>query len=183
MSAYQRALERHYAAAWEPVHLARRGAEGPVHELPPSFEVLVYPPRPGREMWTYATSGMSGGEPGGVEVHLFSPRESDELVELLTVLAHHHANTAPLALHQTIAFGRGWLEGSACEFGLLSAPHIDGPGLESFEHGGARVRCLWLVPITREERDLKRALGVDALEERFEDAGLAYLDPLRASVV
>ena len=45
------------------------------------------------------------------------------------------------------------------------------------------MNCYWLIPITRSERDFKKRLGLDALEEAFERAGLDYLDPGRPSVV
>lgn len=46
-----------------------------------------------------------------------------------------------------------------------------------------RVRFLWLLPITRAEREFKKARGTGALKQRFEEAQLDVLDPRRASVV
>jgi hypothetical protein len=43
-------------------------------------------------------------------------------------------------------------------------------------------RCSGCYPITRQERDFKREHGPEALEERFEAAGLDYSNPARASV-
>jgi suppressor of fused protein SUFU len=45
------------------------------------------------------------------------------------------------------------------------------------------VRCLWLIPITRAERDYKKENGLEALAELFERSGFAFMDPLRFSVV
>ena len=42
---------------------------------------------------------------------------------------------------------------------------------------------LWLLPVTAAERDFKAANGLEALEERFDDAELEYWDTRRASVV
>jgi len=42
---------------------------------------------------------------------------------------------------------------------------------------------LWLLPITQEERDFQIENGLDALEEQFEEKGLEYWNPARASVI
>jgi hypothetical protein len=38
------------------------------------------------------------------------------------------------------------------------------------------------VPITEQEREFKKAHGLEALEQRFESGKFDYLDPNRASV-
>jgi len=50
-----------------------------------------------------------------------------------------------------------------------------------WERGHARI--LWLLPITETERDFKAQHGLEALEQRFDDASRQYSDPQRASVV
>jgi hypothetical protein len=105
----------------------------------------------GRDMWTYATCSVSTAldeEP--IELHLFSPVQAEELVELLTVVAHFHITGARLGLGHTVNFGRPWLPGSRCSFGLISHPYLDGPSLEVARGPAFRreVRCLWLIPIT-----------------------------------
>ncbi len=106
-------------------------------------------------------------------------------MELLTVIAHYHRTGRELGLAHTVNFGRPWLPGSACEFGVLSRPYLDGQELEFLELSAATtpVRCLWLVPITRDEATFAKQNGLDALEREFERADLDYLDPNRASVV
>jgi hypothetical protein len=120
-----------------------------------------------------------------IELHLLSPIQDDRHVELLTAIAHYHRNEESLNLGHTVHFGRPWLPGSTCEFGLISLPYLEGPELEQFVPSDAEpvIRCLWLVPITREERDFKKDLGVEALEQRFEATQFNYADPLRRSVV
>lgn len=44
------------------------------------------------------------------------------------------------------------------------------------------VQHLWLIPITRAERVLKRERGAEALEQLFERAQFAFDDPFRASL-
>lgn len=46
-----------------------------------------------------------------------------------------------------------------------------------------RSQVLWLLPVTGAEVQYKKTNGIDALEERFEEARLNYLDPLRNSVI
>jgi len=47
----------------------------------------------------------------------------------------------------------------------------------------ARRRARTLLPITTAELEFKKRHGLDALEQRFEAAGLDALDPTRASEV
>jgi hypothetical protein len=67
---------------------------------------------------------------------------------------------------------------------LVSLPYLFGPTLEvvcNIPHG--HLRYLWLLPITREERELKSQEGQEVLEQRFDDYAIDSTDPLRASVV
>ena len=57
---------------------------------------------------------------------------------------------------------------------------LDGPRLEWLEK--PRVRFLWLIPLTANEVEFKRANGLDALEEKLEASRFDYLDPKRVSV-
>ena len=41
----------------------------------------------------------------------------------------------------------------------------------------------WVIPITGEERAYAAEHGLEALEQRFEEAGLEYWDPHRGSVI
>ena len=90
-----------------------------------------------------------------------------------------------MGLGHTVNFGRTWLDRSACEFGLISLPYLDGTELEEFRPSQSSqfVKCLWLVPITQSERDYKKSHGAEALESIFEKSQFDYLDPLRQSVV
>jgi hypothetical protein len=179
-------LIAHYIACWGGEPVVRRREHGPFWELPAAFCVLEFAPSRARGMWTYATCCMSlPTDEQRIELHLFSPVQSERHGELLTVVAHYHRTGAPLGLGHTVNFGRPWLPRSNCEHGLISLPYLDGPRLEEFhlQAGGGRVECLWLVPITRGERQFKIDHGLKALERRFEAAKFNYLDSLRASVV
>ena len=58
-----------------------------------------------------------------------------------------------------------------------------GPALQCCHVGDRHIDFLWLLPITQAERDFKASHGQEALEQRFEAAGLRYWDINRDSVV
>ncbi len=179
------AIERHYQRAWSCENMRKRVWKGGQdRQLPTGFGVLEIPPQRQRIMWTYATCGMSAQlDAAPLELHLFSPQQSSSHVELLTAVAHYHLTGEHLGLGHTVSFGRSWLPNSACDYGVISLPYLDGPTLEWGEIEGRQTRFLWLIPITEQEREYKRKFGMDALEQAFESAGFNYLDPNRSSVV
>ena len=128
---------------------------------------------------------MSEGLDGqSLEVFLFSPEQDEDLVELLTVLAHYHRTGARLDVGHTVNFGRPWFDASICEYGLLSLPYLDGADFEWCRlPSGTEVRFAWLIPITRGEVELATSQGLEKLEQLFEDQELDHLNPHRTSVV
>ena len=181
---YARKLQQHYESCWSASAKRFKWRSGPSEELPEDFSVLRFEPNAQRNMWTYATCGMSlATDEEPLEVHLFSPVENPQLVELLTVIAHYHRTGLFLGLGHTVNFGRPWLAGSTCDRGLISLPYLDGPSLEWLDVDGLQTRFLWLVPITRAEVEYKKTHGLEALESKLEAASFNYLDPARPSVV
>lgn len=177
-------IQFHYESFWQTKASSLRWTKGPVNELPPVFSILEFSPTKQREMWTYATCGMSlRTDKQPMELHIFAPKQNHELVELLTVVAHYHITATALSLTDTVNFGRPWWPGSKCSYGLISLPYLDGPQLEWLKIDTTSIRFLWLIPITEEERNYKRMYGIEALERRLEEAGYNYVDPERASVV
>jgi hypothetical protein len=77
------------------------------------------------------------------------------------------------------------MPGSHLTYGLISRPYCDGPALERLPgaNPGRDVSALWLLPITKSERDFKKEFGVERLEALFDQAGLQYANPQRPSVV
>jgi hypothetical protein len=178
------AIKEHYSQKWNVQPEVCLFQRGPVHELPPEFRVLAFPPHNERSMWTYATCGMSlPDDPKPIELHMFSKVRSESLVELLFVTAHFHRTSARLDLGHTVNFGRPWLTSSPCTFGLVSLPYLDGPDIENFECRDGTGKCYWLIPITKAELELKKVEGVEALETRFDASRFDYAEPMRASVV
>ncbi|MDP3237945.1 MAG: suppressor of fused domain protein [Myxococcales bacterium] len=178
-AAHSAAIENHYTKSWGPPLRRERLTRGPVHELPPDFEVLVFQRN---DSLCYATSSMSQPlDDEALELHLMAEHAQPGLVELLTVVAHYHRTGHRLGLGHSVNFGRPWLVGATASFGLISLPYLDGPDLEWSAE--PRIRFLWLLPITEREREFKKAHGTEALEQRFEEAELDYLNPNRNSVV
>lgn len=182
MTPYAR-IREHQEASWGPVLDELRLARGPMPELDPEFCVHVFAPGAERAHWVYATCGMSGDpERPSLELHmLVDARRDDECLEILTVTAWFHRVREPLCLHHTVWFGRPWIDGSRLAYGLLSIPYLT-PGVE-VQSGSPEVLHLWLLPITQAERELKMREGVEALEQRLEEAGIDFASPFRASTV
>jgi hypothetical protein len=178
------AITSHYGNVWKSMPEIDTWTSGPVHELPTLFQILCFAPTSTRSMWTYATCGMSAKRDSQpLELHLFAPVKNRELVELLTVVAYYHYTGASLGLGHTVNFGRPWLPGSRCVYGLITLPYLDGPDLEWLILDDRRVQFLWIIPVTAEEVSYKKTQGMEALERLFESANFNYADPLRKSVI
>jgi hypothetical protein len=181
---YCGAIAAHYERSWSRQGTQRRWELGPTHDLPGGFHVLEFSECERRRMWTYASVCMSQrGDESRVELHIHSPSADESHVELLAAIAHYHRTGSRLGLGHTVNFGRPWMAGSKCSYGLASLPYMDGPRLGSGVICGIEVRFLWLVPITRSEMEFKKRMGLAALEGHFEAKELDYLDPTRPSVV
>lgn len=166
--------------------MVRRWDKRPVSRLPPSFCVLEFPLMESKGAWIYATCCMSEEtESEPLELFLYSPVQSELHVELLTVICDFHRTGHLLGLGHTVNLGRPWLPGLRCDHGLISLPYLEGPKLEYHLMDGADkpVRFLWLLPITAAEREYKVEVGLDALECKFQEGPLDFLNPFRASVV
>lgn len=175
-------LASHYEKCWGAQPREQRWKLGPTHELGESFRIFEFGPGRHRS-WIYATSCMSpSSDEHPLELHLFSRHRSPSLSEPLTAVAHYHRTGARLGLRHSVNFGRPWLRGSLCDHGVISLPYLDGPDLEWFHIGPARVRCLWLIPVTTSEVESAKASGFDALETSFEQSRFDYLDAARAAV-
>ncbi len=181
---YRDEIISHYEQNWNNKASIIKWDKGPVDQLKPDFSVLEFPPNQNRNMWTYATVCMSPLEDDPmIELHLFSDKQNSNLVELLTVVANYHQNTARFGLNHTMNFGRPWQVNSPCSFGFVSLPYIDGPDIEIFRKDGFASNCYWLIPISESEVDYKERNGVEALEQLFESKGLDYLNPNRKELV
>lgn len=185
MTEYCRAIKRHYEQVWCSTGSVVRFPKGPIHELPSGFRVVRFEPTHHRQLWTYATVGMSlPSDACRLELFVLANRRIDfDVAEVLFAVAHYHRTANPLDLGHTVNFGRGWADNSRCTHALVSLPYLDGPILENAEVAGRQVRFLWLVPITPAEKDYVRMNGQSALEDLFEESGFDYADPGRPALV
>jgi len=87
-----------------------------------------------------------------------------------------------LDVGHTLPIGEPWKKDSPLDYFLVSLPYLFGPDLENMVISGMDARMLWLIPITESEKLFRHQRGLDALEQRFEDAGLRYYDPFRTPV-
>ena len=181
---YRDVIQEHYRSVWGRDGCRVEFPDGPVDELPNDFAVLEFEPDTRRSMWTYATCCMTQpSDQFPVELHIFSPRRSREPLELLFAISHYFRSERSLGVGHTVNFGKPWIDSSACQYGLISLPYLDGPDLENLKlSNGVTVKCLWLIPVTKGEVGFKKTNGLEALEEKFEDSGFDYLNPGRSSV-
>jgi len=191
MTTHTDTLSKHFEDWWGVAGKRIRVGEDPLWELSEDYAVLAFPPRIRTDKkgktwareWTYATCGMSQpGDADCLELFVESPQETLNIVELLNMTAHFHRTGSALGLGHTLNFGRPWLPGSLCHHGFISLPYIDDPQLEHAHVLGKEVRILWLIPITREEREYKKKHGVEALEDLFQRSKFRFGDPSRPSM-
>lgn len=160
---------------------------GPIHDRVPALHILSLTPQEGGRL--YVTAGLwdATQEHGhGLEFVLHTPVAADDVhVETLTMIAYYHATGHDYALGHghTVAIGRPWVHGSTCDDLLVGLPYPWGEELETCAVPGGHIRVLWLLPITEAEKTFRHTHDLEALEQRFEAAGIVPTDPCRRSVV
>jgi hypothetical protein len=162
---------------------------GAIEKTLPDFRVLEISPDQQRAMWLYASCGAwAVDSPDGYrqEFLIASPSESPSHVETLAMLANFYADEKySVSVGKMIDVGRPWMDGATCNCLLVSLPYPFGPKFEwlNLEIAELLIRFLWLIPITSAEKEYAELHGIEALEKKFEDAGIDYLDIHRKSVV
>ena len=157
---------------------------GPIRERVPDLRIA----RLDVGGWLYVTVGLWDAwqqDGHGLEFVLHAPMRDDRHIETLTMAAYYHAGGGDdaLRLGHTVPIGHPWLPGSACDHLLVSLPYLWGPSFETCDVPGGRVSLLWLLPITLAEKRFRHEYGLEALEQRFDDAAIIAADPGRGSVV
>ena len=162
--------------------------DGPIEARVPGFAELCVAPADGGDLWTYVSCGVwdavHQGELG-IEFCLIAPERAHRHALHLAQSAFYHAKpdaSQRLDLGHTVPIGEPWMPGSALDHDLVSLPYTLGPDFENCVWDGGHARILWLMPITESERDFKREHGLEALEQRFEEADVRYADPARPAV-
>jgi hypothetical protein len=160
---------------------------GPIGELVPNLHILSLTPGEGGRI--YATAGLwdaTHHDGHGLELVLHAPAADNKVhVETLTMVAYYHATGGDYTLGHghTVPIGRPWVRGSQCDNLLVSLPYPWGPELETCHVPGGHIWVLWLLPITAAEKTFRHTHDLEALEQRFETAGIIPTDPGRKSVV
>jgi len=158
----------------------------------PHVRVLRVDPESRGGLWLHVSSGASlpaegsaGGSAVGTqgsEFVLVTPFKTLRAVELLAMVVYFHG-VQELSVGDIVSVGEPWLPGSSCGHLLVSNPYLLADELWRLPLPGRTVHFRWVIPITAKERAYATERGLDALEQRFEEAGLEYWDPHRASVV
>ena len=175
-------LKQHLEANWGSSVDMKQQIPDSLGKMSEYFSVLEFLPSDKHNFWIYSTLGMSTDTPNNlIELHIFSSKQDLALVSLLTFAASFHKNDALLGLNHTVNFGIPWQDDSSCSFGFISLPYLDGEDIEIFNFEDGHLHNLWLIPITESEREYKIENGWGALEQRFEDCGMDYLNPQRPS--
>ncbi len=153
----------------------------------PHVRVLRVDPETRGGLWLHVSSGASvpaepSGGPEGSEFVLVTPFKTLRAVELLAMVVYFHG-VQELSVGDIVSVGEPWLPGSSCGYLLVSNPYLLADELWTLPLPVRTVHFRWVIPITANERAYAAERGLDALEQRFEEAGLEYWDPHRASVV
>lgn len=174
-------LQRYFA-----VHAASTYQGPPLVPTLPDFTVAEFDPGPRIEFPVYATLGLSrlaSDEQEAIELVLVAPDSDMVHVETLAALASFVATGKDYGEGTCFNIGRGWVNGSQADHAMVSLPYPFGPDLEFACHQDRHCRVLWLLPITRADKEYRIQQGQEALEQAFDAAGLRYWEPHRASVI
>ncbi|SNR88855.1 Suppressor of fused protein (SUFU) [Actinacidiphila glaucinigra] len=184
------ALDRHVREffAGHPVGTAAHDLGDGRRGTVPDLRVIEVGPGPRGDHWTYVTAGCwsRGARDGhGVEFVLTAPVPDPRFADLIAMTAHYHCGPRPhpLDVGHSLPVGEPWVPGSACDHILVSLPYLHGPDLEVCHLPDGHARLLWLLPVTSSEIAFRREHGTEALERRFDEAGIRPLDLHRAPVV
>lgn len=190
-------LQQHRVAVQEHVlaHFSYADVVEYSWEQPPMPEVLphwrcyaVGPVGPAQRS-AYVTAGAWEAQPrveAGVahEFILHSPVQTEEHVELLAWVSTYSLEARfDVRYGTTLAVGRPWLPGSACDHLLVGRPYSYPDEFEYLSLDGLVVHFLWLVPITRAEAEWCGEHGRERFEDLLEESDAEITDPGRPSLV
>jgi len=141
---------------------------GPIYNRVTNFQVACIGPCPRMPLCTFVTLGCWDAvhaEERGLEFLLVGTADNEACLESLAMTAHSHAGleSQRLDVGHTVPIGEPWVEGSICDHELVSPPYPFGPELESCAWSAGHARIMWLLPITRAERDFKVNQGLESL--------------------
>src|SRR6188768_320817 len=119
---YTEELRKHYESFYGVTGNKVTWDKGPTYKLHPEFFILELEPKKRHQMWTYATVGMSldRDDENLIELVTYSRERDKSRIELLTVSASFHRNSAPLNLHHTVVVGQLTDSNTTCDQGFIS---------------------------------------------------------------
>jgi hypothetical protein len=177
------AIRRHYEAFFAGARIAYVSPVLPPHvdRVLHGLQVAIID-RDGTSV--LATVGGRRGSAGQLQhlEFLIAARDPEGSIEYPAMLAYYHA-VERLDVGHMLPMGQPLVPGSNLRYWLISLPYPWGPQLERLTVKGREIRVLWAIPITLEERLYRIQHGLDALEQRFEEQDLNYIEPLRPSLV
>lgn len=181
------ATRAHLKSFWpNGVYREETWPQGPILRTIPHFRVACIQTNEVRVPFIYCTIGCSSVVPlsqARQEFFMISPEKYEPHVETLAMLANYHADEQyRLDLGQVIKIGSPWMSDSTCDHLLMSLPYPFGPKLEWLKLEFVSVRFIWALPITSREAAFAQLHGTDALEEKFDAAGIDYTDLHRLSI-
>lgn len=160
----------------------KQASEGLHDALSELFSICVYESNPlysvfctvGASLRMIPKSDLSTGDPRGMrfEYLMHAPAEHAELAcEFLLMIAEHpHIHQREVGPGYVLPIGEPIIPGSAIEFLYFTPPFLDDPHIYEvnpageIDHPRAYIQTLWVVPMTRAERDFLRKNGVEAFE-------------------
>ena len=187
----ERELEAHVRAFFPGHAVAVLDEEpgAPVYDVLARFRVLEIAPTEARSRWVYVTVGAweaTRRERRGVEFVAITRGSDRSQVRRLAMTAYYHANpedpTYRLDVGHTVPIGRPAAPGSKLDHELLASPYPLDPEFAVCHPGGFHIDFLWLLPISESEKTFRHEVGLEELEQRFEEARIDYTDPLRPPV-
>jgi hypothetical protein len=159
-----------------------------VFEEMPDLRALEIKPRSEVFANIYVSSGASDVRPRDAEAaefFLYSKTSAVRHVELLSLVAYmHRFDSHHLDVGHTMNIGRPWEPGSKFDRLLVSLPYAAGRDFELLHVSPElHIRFLWLIPISATEERFRHEHGLEALESRFDEAGIDFTDPNRRCLV
>ncbi len=160
----------------------KQGAEGLHQALSQHFSICVYESNPlysvfctvGASYNIIPKSVQSTGDERGMryEYLMHAPAQNAELAcELLLMIAEHpHLHQREIGPGYILPIGEPLVTGSVLEFLYFTYPFLDDPHIYEVnpagevDHPRAYIQTLWIIPISRAERDYIRTHGVEQFE-------------------
>jgi hypothetical protein len=162
---------------------------GSWHREHPEFRVLELAPPDDDQLWLYVSAGaahLRRFDGVGHEYVIRTRQQERLMVELLAMVASYSTRDDHDGLHDghTVPIGGPWVEGAEADHLYLNKPYFvssDFAGLRIDD--GFSVQFLWLVPITKLEKEWRHDHGQEQFEQWLEDHHVRPEDPTRRSSI